>query len=152
GSILEHNTDLSIKFKEKIENDERYVTYFPKRSVFNKSMSDGKSISQKYEDNELNCDKKQFMKEYKERINKVKLSIDNVYQEKEKIKNKEKIKTYITKRSILNKYMSKSKSISQKYEDNELNRDEKQFMKEYKERMNTLKQAVDNAYQEIENA
>lgn len=81
GSILEHNTDLSIKFKEKIENDERYVTYFPKRSVFNKSMSEGKSISQKYEDNELNRDEKQFMKEYKERMNMLKQAVDNAYQE-----------------------------------------------------------------------
>lgn len=77
GSMLEHNTDLSNKFKERIENDERYATYFPKRSVFNKSLSDGKSISQKYEDNELNRDEKQFMTEYKERMNMLKQAVDN---------------------------------------------------------------------------
>lgn len=77
GSIVEHNTDISNKFKERIENDGRYVTYFPKRSVFNKSLSDGKSISQKNADNELNRGDKKFLKEFNERMNVLKKAVDN---------------------------------------------------------------------------
>jgi chromosome partitioning protein len=76
GSMVDHHTSLAIKFKEKIENDNRYVTYFPRRSVFNKSLSNGKSIMQMYADNDLNRNEIKFMPEYKERMQMLKEAID----------------------------------------------------------------------------
>lgn len=78
GSMVEHNTLLSKAFKKKIKNDDRYVTYFPKRSIFNKSLSDGKAITQKYIDNELDYSEKAFMEEYMSRMEELKRAIDAI--------------------------------------------------------------------------
>lgn len=78
GSMVEHNTSLGIEFKDRIEKDDRYVTYFPKRSVFNKSLKHGKSISQKYLDKELNKSEEKFIPEYEQRMEELKEAIDAI--------------------------------------------------------------------------
>ncbi len=78
GSIVDRTNGLGKEFIEKIEKDDRYVTYFPKRLVFNKSLKNGKSISQQFIDNELSRDEKVFMEEYEERMNQLKEAIDAI--------------------------------------------------------------------------
>lgn len=78
GNKLTHNTGPSVDFKERIANDDRYITYMPSKSILNRTILDKKSYLQKLADNELNRNDKKFELEFNKIMQDIKLAIDEI--------------------------------------------------------------------------
>ncbi|MCO4356038.1 ParA family protein [Staphylococcus agnetis] len=66
GNMVKHNTKLSNDFKHEISKNNEFITYFPEKEIFTKSISDKKSIIKLMKDSSIYNKEKKFFKDFLE--------------------------------------------------------------------------------------
>ncbi|WP_242543440.1 ParA family protein [Staphylococcus simulans] len=72
GNMVKHNTKSSIAFKEAIQNNSNYITYFPDKELITRSVLEKKSIVKMKKNSKLYAKEKTFFDQFSEKCKAIK--------------------------------------------------------------------------------
>lgn len=72
GNMVKHNTKSSIAFKEVIQNNSNYITYFPDKELITRSVLEKKPIVEMKKDSKLYAKEKTFFDQFSEKCKAIK--------------------------------------------------------------------------------